>query len=104
MATSSSVTVSGVVLPTYPLVAGELLRAFEHAASIEDGQTDDDGEQYAMQMVHSVPAAEVPANSIIVIPLTAPRADEALDITFLAASKSMFFQIHEKPQARMTYG
>ena len=69
-----------------------------------DGHTDDDGEYYAMQMALSVPVAEVPANSIVVIPLDAPREDEVLNFTYLASSKSIFFQIYERPQNRMTYG
>ena len=104
MSTSSVGTASGVIIPTYPLVSGDLLRALEHAASVAEGHTDDDGEQFAMQMVRSIVATEVPVNSIIVVPLSAPRADEVLDFTFLAASKLMFFQVHEKPQIRMIYG
>ena len=104
MATSSTRAVSGVVLPTYPLVEGDLMRALENAAAVRAGQTDDEGEQYAMEMVKSITAAEVPVNSMIVIPLSAPRAEEVLDFTYLASSKSMYFQIHEKPQNRMTYG
>ena len=80
------------------------MHALEHAASIVGGYTDDDGEQYALLMVLSVPAANVPSNSIVVIPLDTPGADEVLDFTFLASSKSMYFQVHEKPQSRMTYG
>ena len=80
------------------------MRAIEHAAAIQEGHTDDEGEQYAMEMVQSIAAAAVPVNAIIVIPLAVPRDDEVLDFTYLASSKSMFFQIHEKPQNRMTYG
>ena len=103
-ATASSVETSGVILPAYAQVTGPLMRALEHAASIVAGYSDDDGEQYAMQMVLSIPAAEVPSNSVVVIPLDAPQAEEALNFTFLARCKSMFFQVHEKPQTRMTYG
>ena len=103
-ATASSLETGGVVLPTYHLVTGELQHALEHASSIVAGYTDDDGERYAMQMALSVPAADVPANSIVVIPLDAPQEGAVLDFTYLASSKSMFFQIHERPQTRMTYG
>ena len=41
---------------------------------------------------------------VVLIPLDAPLADQVLDFTFLAGCKSMFFQVHEKPQPRMTYG
>ena len=103
-ATASSVDTSGVVIPAYTLAAGALLHALEHAASVVAGHTDDDGELYAMQMAFSVPAADVPANSVVVIPLDIPQANEVLNFTYLASCKSMFFQVHEKPQARMTYG
>ena len=103
-ATTSSVETGGVIIPAYPLASGAMSRALENAASIVAGHTDDAGEYYAMQMATSVPAVDVPANSVVVIPLDTPRADQVLDFTFLASCKSMFFQVHEKPQARMTYG
>ena len=103
-ATASSVETGGVAIPAYPLATGAMLRALEHAASIVAGHTDDEGEYYAMQMVSSVPAADVPANSVVVVPLDAPQADGLLNFTFLASCKLMFFQVHEKPQTRMTYG
>ena len=103
-ASASSVETGGVVIPAYGLATGALLHAFEHAASVVAGHTDDNGEQYAMQMVVLVLAAEVPTNSVVVVPLDIPQADEALNFTFLASCKSMYFQVHEKPQSRMTYG
>ena len=80
------------------------MRALEHAASIVAGYSDDKGEQFAMQMIFSVPVAEVPVNSVVVIPLNTPKTDEVLNFTFLAASKLLYLQVHEKPQTRMTYG
>ena len=102
--TASSSEIEGVVIPSYSLVTGALMHALEHAASIVATHTDDDGEAYAMQMVRSIPAADVPANSMVVIPLDTPQDGVALDFTFLASCKSLFFQVHEKPQARMTNG
>ena len=102
--TASSVEIGGVTIPAYPLASGAMLRALEHAASVVAGHTDDDGECFAMQMASSVPAADVPANSVVVIPLDAPQADVVMDFTFLASCKCMFFRVHEKPQTRMTYG
>lgn len=102
--TASSVQTGGVVIPAYQAATGALVRALENVASIVAGHTDDNGEQYAMQMAFSVPAADVPANAIVVIPLDAPKADEVFDFTFIASCKSMYFQVHEKPQTRMTYG
>ena len=90
-ATTSSVETGGVIIPAYPLASGAMSRALENAASIVAGHTDDAGEYYAMQMATSVPAVDVPANSVVVIPLDTPRADQVLDFTFLASCKSMFF-------------
>ena len=92
------------MIPAYGLASGALLHAIENAASVVAGHTDDDGEQYAMQMAFSVPAADVPANSVVVIPLDAPQVDETVNFTFLARCKSMYLQVHERPQTRMTYG
>ena len=92
------------MIPAYPLATGAMMHALENAAPIVAGHTDDEGEYYAMQMAASVPAADVPANSVVVIPLDKPREDQALIFTFLASCKSMLFQVHEKPHARMTYG
>lgn len=58
MSTSaSSVETSGVVASGYPAATGALVRALEHAASIVAGYSDDEGEQFAMGMIFSVPAA-----------------------------------------------
>ena len=43
------------------------------------------------------------ANVVVVIPMDTPQADGVLSFTFLASCKLMFFQVHEKPQTRMTY-
>ena len=66
--------------------------------------TDDDGEYYAMAMAQVLPAEQLPADSIFVVPLTTPRVDEALDFAFMAAGECLFVKIHETPQARRTYG
>ena len=104
MESSLSSTATGVLIPNYPLAAGDLLRAIEHSGSVVSSSTDDDGEYYAMAMAQVVPAEQLPADSIIVVPLTTPRVDEALDFTFMAAAECMFVKIHETPQTRRTYG
>ena len=102
---SSAVSVTnGVLLPNYPLASGFLLRAIEHSGSVLPTSTDDAGEYYAMALAKVVQAEEVPANSIMVIPLTPPRAGESLDFTYVAASDCMYVQLHEQPQFRRTYG
>jgi hypothetical protein len=66
----------GVSLPVYPLVTGPLLHAFEHASSVTQSASDEEGEVY-MLLAEVVGAAAVPKESIVVIPLTTPE-DEGL--------------------------
>ena len=87
--TASSVQTGGVVIPAYQAATGALVRALENVASIVAGNTDDNDEQYAMQMAFSVPAADVPASAIVVIPQDAPKADEVFGFTFIASCKSI---------------
>ena len=103
MATSSSVTESGVLLPSYEVVSGSILRQLEHASSVESASTDDEGEFYAL-LAMMAPAETVPDGSIIIVPLDPPAQDEALDFTFVSGRKSMFVKVHDKPQTRNTYG
>ena len=74
MESSAASVTNGVLLPNYPLASGFLLRAIEHSGSVLPTSTDDAGEYYAMALAKVVQAEEVPANSIMVIPLTTPRA------------------------------
>jgi hypothetical protein len=78
MACSSSSNATGIFIPNYPLAAGDLLGAIEHSGSVVSSSTDDEGEYYAMAMAQVLPAEQLPADSIIVIPLTVPRVDEAV--------------------------
>lgn len=104
METSSLVYMAEVRIPNFPLAEGNLLHAIENAGSFEATSTDVDGEYFAMAMASVLPATEVPRDAIIVIPLTQPTADEALDFTFLAQAESMFVQLVAKPQTLCTYG
>lgn len=104
MESSAASVTNGVLLPNYPLASGFLLRAIEHSGSVLPTSTDDAGEYYAMALAKVVQAEEVPANSIMVIPLTPPHAGESLDFTYVAASDCMYVQLHEQPQFRRTYG
>ena len=63
MESASSVVESGVHLPAYELISGDLLRQFENASSVVAASTDDLGEFYAMVMAVSVPAAMVADSS-----------------------------------------
>ena len=104
MDSSATSLANGVLLPNYPLASGDLLRAIEHSGSVAPTSTDDAGEYYAMAMAQVMQADQVPVDSIMVVPLTPPRADEALDFSFVAASECMYVQLHEQPQFRRTYG
>lgn len=95
---------SGVSIPSYELVSATILQALEHASSIEPTFSDEAGEYYAMAMASSSAAVDVQMNAVIILPLTEPPAGATLDFTFLAASKNIFIQLHDKPQQRMTYG
>ena len=46
MDNASSVVESGVHLPVYESIAGNMLRQFEHASSVASTSTDDEGETY----------------------------------------------------------
>ena len=104
MESLASSLATGVFLPNYPLASGDLLRAIEHSGSVAPTSTDDAGEYYAMAMAQVLQADQVPVDSIMVVPLTSPRADEVLDFSFVAASECMYVQLHEQPQFRRTYG
>ena len=48
MNTASSVVESGVVLPVYEFITGQLLSQFEHASSVASTSTNDEGELHAL--------------------------------------------------------
>jgi hypothetical protein len=104
MDSSTASTTNGVYLPNFPLATGDLLRAIEHSGSVKHTSSDDAGEYYSMAMAKTEPAEQVMESAIIVIPLTVPRAGEVLDFTFVAAADCMYFQLHQIPQLRCTYG
>jgi hypothetical protein len=93
----------GVSLPVYLLVTGPLLQAFEHASSVTQSASDEEGEVY-MLLTEVVGAAAVPKESIVVIPLTTPEDVGVMDLSYLARSQVMFVQLHEKPQKFITDG
>lgn len=90
-------------MPVYELAPAQILRAVEHASSLEDACTDDAGEFYSMAMAESVAAASVPEGAVIALPLSEPAEEQRIDSTFLASSPLIFLRIHSKPQPRMTY-
>jgi hypothetical protein len=95
---------AGVLIPTYEMAPGAVLRAVEDASSVIAGSTDEGGEYLSMSLVESVSADRVPHGSIIILPLTPPTDGQTMDFTYLAASKHMFIEVHYRPQPMYTYG
>jgi hypothetical protein len=104
MDSSNASTTNGVHLPNFPLATGDLLRAIEHSGSVEQRSTDDAGEYYSIAMAKTRPPGLAVESANIVIPLSVPRPGEALYFTFVAAADCMYFQLHQVPHARRTYG
>jgi hypothetical protein len=57
-----------------------------------------------MAMVKTRPSGLVMESAIFVILLTVPRPGEVLNFTFVAAADCMYFQLHQIPQSKCTYG
>jgi hypothetical protein len=104
MDSSNASTTNEVYLPNFPLATGDFLRAIEHSGSVKQTSRDDAGGYYVMAMATTKLAEEVMESAIVVIPLTASRAGEVLDFTFVAAADCMYFQLLRIPQLRCTYG
>jgi hypothetical protein len=81
MESTSSVIMSGVQLPTFPMVSDDVFRLVEAAATTAPTSTDEFGEYFAVSLTQVLPAELVPADSIIVIPLSVPVEDGILDFT-----------------------
>lgn len=64
MESLASSLANGVLLPYYPVVSGDLLRAIKHSGSVVPTSTDDAGEYYAMAMAQVLQADQVPVVSI----------------------------------------
>ena len=95
---------NGVVTPTYELAPALLLHASENASSVQATSANEDGEAYGVSSAAVVAIASVPANAVVILPLSPPLEDMAVDLTYVAASRTVFVQVHEKLQERMTYG
>ena len=76
----------------------------ENASSIRDDSSDQLGEEFSATMAGTSTAGTVLTEAVMILPLTEPVENQALDFTYLAASTLMFIQIHGTPQLRMTYG
>ena len=91
-------------MPTYELAPASLLHASENASSVQAASTNEDGEAYGVSLAAVVPVANVPADAVVILPLTSPLEEMAVAFTYVAASRTAFVQVHDKPQERMTYG
>jgi hypothetical protein len=83
-------TTDGVFLAYYLVATGDLHRAIEHVGSVEQASSDDAGEYYAMAMASVKLALEVMESGFTVIRLKNTRADELLDLPFVAAADLIF--------------
>ena len=90
-----------VITPTYALVPAVLLHALENASSVQATSTNEDGEAYGVSSAAVVAIANVPADAVIILPMSPPLENVEVDFTYVAASKTAFVQVHDK---RMTYG
>jgi hypothetical protein len=104
MGDTSSTNETGVLLPVFPLVSGEIAKLVEVSGTITPTSTDEFGEYFGMSLIRVEPAGTVSPDSIIVIPLVAAVEDETFDFTFIAATPLMFVQLHDRPQPFRTYG
>lgn len=104
MESTSAINVTGVQLPTFPMVSGELARLIDISGAISPTSTEESGEYYAMSFVQVLPAELVLVDSIMVIPLVEAPDEVAFDFTFLATAPLMFILLHETPQPLRTYG
>ena len=95
---------NGVIMPTYALVPAVLLHASENASSVQATSTNEDGEAYCVSSAAVLAIANVPADAVIILPMSPPLENVEVDFTYVAASKTAFVQVHDKPQERMTYG
>ena len=76
---------NGVVMPTYELAPASLLHASENASSVQAASTNEDGEAYGVSLAAVVPVANVRADAVVILPLTPPLEDVAVDFTYVAA-------------------
>ena len=95
---------NGVITPTYALVSAVLLHASENASSVQAASTNEDGEAYGVLSAAVVATANVPADAVVIQPMSPPLENMEVDFAYVAASKTAFVQVHDKPQERMTYG
>jgi hypothetical protein len=95
MDTSSSINAPGVQIPNYPLSTADLSRPMKHTGSVN---------RRSWGVLHDGDGSRSCSRHGAVVPLMQPASNEILDITFVAAAKAMFLQLHERPQPMRTCG
>jgi hypothetical protein len=63
---------TGILIPSYGIAPGAILKAAEEASSVVAGSTDEEGEYLSMSVVESMLVLNVPDGSIIILPMTPP--------------------------------
>lgn len=81
-----------------------MLHASENASIVHATSTDEDGEAYGVSSAALPISADVQMNAVVILPLSPPEEGVAVDFTYVAASPAAYIQVHERPQALMTYG
>ena len=100
---SSSSLPTGLRIPVYELAPAPFLQAVEHASSLLNSYSDDDGELFALGMAELVLFDQVPDGAVIYLPLSQPVEDQDKDVSFLASSPLAFLKLYSKPQPRAAY-
>ena len=83
---SSSSMQQGVRLPSYILASGPLLRAMERVSSIRAGSTTERGEEFSVSMACTNTVATVLTEAVMILPLTEPAENQALDFDSFLSS------------------
>jgi hypothetical protein len=66
-----------------------------HSSNAVTQEVSDEAGEAFLIFAEVLAVAAVPSDSILVISLTPPEAEEALDFSYLERSKAMFVQLHE---------
>ena len=89
------------VISFVPTASIDALTALAHA---ETNSSDEAGEFFSMAVSIKVPAAQVPPNSVVIIPLGPPDIGIEADMSFLFTTPFMFLRLHGIPQPLLSYG
>ena len=97
----SGMITTEVVYRMLPTASIDALTALAHA---ETNSSDEVGEFFSMADAVKVPAAQVPPDSVVIIPLGPPDIGIEADMPFLFTTPFMFLRLHGIPQPLLFYG